>query len=260
MEMRIQNATDGSVIAILSHEDGRSVAAHFPVNDFPQGSPVSQAIANLAARTVDFAGTVAVTENTFKVDARGTQLTASARNLFHKPFAALVDAARNEKQAVAALDAEILSVAPATASTAIQRNRMIAKWDAANTDGERAALLKTLSFEGAAALIETGAYREVGEDLQKIILNTYRVENHMRRTATQSNFALTPNSQDMLAVGPDVAAATAQSRNWVAGLNARSTAINNVNDMLGHVVDLTTVATGLHRETAWKLLMTGNAA
>lgn len=180
--------------------------------------------------------------------------------MLSKAFTAVQGDGRKEMQQIATAHATALSVDPATPATLHIRQRALARWDACKNVGEKGSLIKGLSTEGLAALIETGAYREVPVEMQKIITEEYIIKRHIDRTGLQSDFARAPSFDDMLATGPDVDAAMAASRDAFNRLNARSETVSNVSDMLRNVVDLVALCTDLTPQEAYKLLVTGNAA
>lgn len=255
--MEIRQVDTGRGIAFTgAHEDGlRSVVVHVPSLD--QSAPMSKPVANLLARLTDFAGVVGTADTQFKASARADHLKAATANVLSKAFTEVQGDGRKENQQIAAAFATALSVDPATPANAHIRQRVLARWDACKTVGDKASLIEGLSTEGLAALIETDAYREVPVEMQKVVTENYILKRHIDRTGLQSDFARAPSFDDMLATGPDVDAAMTASRDAFNRLNARSDTVANVSVLLRAVVDLVALCADILPKDAYKLLVAG---
>lgn len=250
-----QADTSRGTIFTLSHEDGRSVVVHIP--SLEQGSALSKAVANLAARLGDITGVVNNADAQFKATARAEQLRAGVANVVSKTFAATQSDGRKEGQQIAMARATALSVDPANAATLHIRQRALARWDAAQGIGNKSALIDGLSTEGLAALIETEAYRDVPAEMQKQITEKYMLKRHIDRTGLQSDYPSQPDFSEPLKTGPNVEAAMSAARKAVNTLNTRADTVAHVSDTLRATVDLVALCTDLPRDQAYNLLVTG---
>lgn len=257
MEMKQADTSRGTIFT-LSHEDGRNVVVHIP--SLEQGSALSKAVANLAARLGDMTGVVNNADTQFKATARAEQLRAGVANVVSKTFAATQIDGRKESQQIATARAIAMSVDPATSATGHIRQRALARWDACKTVGDKGSLIDGLSTEGLAALIETDAYRDVPAEMQKLITEKYILKRHIDRTGLQSDYPSQPDVSEPLRTGPNVDAAMAAARKAVSTLNTRADTVANVSDTLRATVDLVALCTDLPRDQAYNLLVSGNAA
>ncbi|OKO68912.1 hypothetical protein [Bradyrhizobium sp. NAS96.2] len=243
----------------MVHEDGRRESALLPKVD--QESALSKSVANLIARSGDFAGTVEVADSQYLPGARAEHLRASVANVFAKAFQSAQKDAQGEMQKIATARAVAMEVPPASATTASQRARQLVLWDRA-TLPEKGAMLAdpNLPFEGLASLIESGAYKEVPAELQKVATDRWIVEAHIRRAGLAPDFAKVPDMHDPIATGPDMDAARAYAQRSANELNARSQTVAIMADTLRAMVKIVALATDLSGEKAFRLLETGSAA
>jgi hypothetical protein len=254
MQAATQTTDRGDLVNVM-HEDGRRASVLLPKLD--QASALSKPMASLHVAAGMFAGVVNNANSQFLPAARAQQLRSAAVNVLSKPFIALQSAGQDETQAINTATARATTVDPATSATAPIRARTMAKWDAADLPG-KAAMINNLPTEGLAALHESGALDELPPDLGQIATDRYMLQRHIAKTGLQANFQKQPDANNPLATGPDINAATAAAQNAVDALKGRSDVVDGAANVLRNIVAVTSVATDLPTDQAYKLLTTGN--
>jgi len=253
MQAATQTIDRGTLVNLL-HEDGRRATALLP--SFGEGSVFAKSVANMTVAAEMFSGIVVNANSQFLPAARDKQLQSAVVNVLSKPFAALVSAGQDETQAINRARAVATAVDPATPVTAPVRARTMVRWDAA-TGPDKAVMVNTAGYENLAGLIESGALDEIHPDLRKIAKDRYMVLRHVAKTGLQANFQQQPTSNNPIAIGPDVEAATQAAQNALDGLNDRLAAVDDIARFLRNIVIIVSIAIGLPTERAYQLLVTG---
>lgn len=264
--LRFDNQPDQKPLTFEMNDSGRGIVlttrgakgetqvTFFPViND---DGPLGQMVNYMGECAQAFIGDH---DNTIK-NYIGDELSARVRGTylsrFHKACNELQKIAIKEAQDVAASRAGLMAVDPATAANSHLRADALAKWNAAKqADREAIAIDDNTPHEFTAALIESGALAAVSDRARNAALARYMAQRHVAKSGSTAAHQIAPSYENPIACGPDHRAAREAAMRELDKLTSRSEALKTVGDMLRGLCDSMSIATGISKHDAYRMLI-----